>query len=141
MRVLRPADLSRLRQPGEPAAAVSPRRAVGSDPALAPRRFPATFAVLAVNLGLLAWVGVRSGHLGGLVSPDPVQLCQLGAVNTSAVLGHQQYWRLLTAVALHAGVLHLALNSYGLLLFGPTLEQAVGSWRWCRAARTRAWCG
>jgi rhomboid protease GluP len=101
----------------------------GQDPALTPRRFPATFAVLALNVGMLAWAGVRSGHLGDLVTPDPVQLCQLGAVNTSAVLEHQQYWRLLTAVALHAGVLHLATNSYGLLLFGPTLEQAVGSWR------------
>jgi membrane associated rhomboid family serine protease len=101
----------------------------GPTPTLAPWLFPATFALLAVNLGMLVWAGIRSGHLGGLLSPDPFQLCQLGAVNTSAVLGQHQYWRLLTAVALHAGVLHLALNSYGLLLFGPALEQALGSWR------------
>jgi rhomboid protease GluP len=78
---------------------------------------------------MLVWAGVRSGHLGGLLRPDPFQLCRLGAVNTSAVLGHEQYWRLLTVVALHAGALHLAMNSYGLLLFGPSLEQALGSWR------------
>ena len=78
---------------------------------------------------MLVWAGIRSDHLGGLLSPDPFELCQLGGVNTSAVLAHHQYWRLLTAVALHAGALHLAMNSYGLLLFGPSLEQALGSWR------------
>lgn len=36
------------------------------------------------------------------------------------------WWRLLTSAFLHAGVLHLALNMYGLYLFGPLLEQLLG---------------
>jgi hypothetical protein len=41
---------------------------------------------------------VRSGHLGGVVEPDPDVLCHLGAVNAQAILGPpQQWWRLLTA--------------------------------------------
>jgi membrane associated rhomboid family serine protease len=37
-----------------------------------------------------------------------------------------QYWRLLTAAFLHAGLLHLAMNMYALFLFGPPLEAALG---------------
>jgi membrane associated rhomboid family serine protease len=37
-----------------------------------------------------------------------------------------QYWRLITAAFLHAGLLHLAMNMYALFLFGPPLEQALG---------------
>lgn len=100
-----------------------------ADPPLSIRGFPITFALLAVNIGMLLMAGVRSGHPGGLLAPEPYQLCRLGGLNSPAVLGHGQYWRLLSAIALHVSVLHLALNGYGLLLFGPALEVALGWWR------------
>jgi rhomboid protease GluP len=93
------------------------------------RGYPVTFALLAVNLGMLLLAGLRSGHPGGLLAPEPYQLCRLGGLNSPAVLGHGQYWRLLAAIALHVSVLHLALNAYGLLLLGPALEMALGWWR------------
>lgn len=37
-----------------------------------------------------------------------------------------QYYRLLTAAFLHAGVLHLALNMFALAQLGPVLESALG---------------
>jgi membrane associated rhomboid family serine protease len=37
-----------------------------------------------------------------------------------------ELYRLLTAAFLHGGFLHLALNMYALLLFGPPLEAALG---------------
>jgi membrane associated rhomboid family serine protease len=37
-----------------------------------------------------------------------------------------EYYRLVTAAFLHAGLLHLALNMMALLVLGPPLEQALG---------------
>jgi membrane associated rhomboid family serine protease len=37
-----------------------------------------------------------------------------------------EYWRLLTSIFLHAGLIHLALNGYILWIFGTTMEQDIG---------------
>jgi membrane associated rhomboid family serine protease len=67
-------------------------------------------------------VGAVTGRLGGL------GLFRLGAMNPLAV-AEGQYWRLFTAMFLHAGLLHLLLNMYGLWLFGSVIERALGTWR------------
>lgn len=41
-----------------------------------------------------------------------------------------QYWRLLTSMFLHGGVMHLAFNMYGLLFVGIFLEPVLGSNRY-----------
>jgi len=48
--------------------------------------------------------------------------------NTLIVVYHQ-YWRLITPVFLHAGLLHIGLNLWGLFVLGPTLEKLIGHWR------------
>ena len=40
-----------------------------------------------------------------------------------------QWWRLLTAMFVHAGFMHLLLNMYGLLFVGLFLEPVLGKWR------------
>lgn len=40
-----------------------------------------------------------------------------------------EYWRLITPVFLHAGVLHIFMNSYILYSLGPNVEEAFGSVR------------
>lgn len=37
-----------------------------------------------------------------------------------------QYWRLITPIFLHGGLLHLAVNSYSLYAVGPTVEKLYG---------------
>ncbi len=54
------------------------------------------------------------------------RLTQLGASFPPAI-ARGEYWRLLTPVFLHAGLLHLALNSYAILIFGPGLEGLLGT--------------
>ncbi len=48
------------------------------------------------------------------------------AMQTDAVL-HGQVWRLLTSQYLHASLMHLLFNMFGLYVFGPMLERTWGS--------------
>jgi membrane associated rhomboid family serine protease len=107
-----------------------PKDARGTDDRVSFRRFPLTFTLVGLNVGMLLVAGIRSGHLGGIFDPDPSVLCRLGAVNTQATLGQpSQWWRLLTAIVLHVNLLHLLVNSYALLFFAPGLEEPLGPWR------------
>ncbi len=64
--------------------------------------------------------------LGG--SNDPRVLLRLGAMEGQSIAAGD-YWRLFTAMFLHAGWLHLGLNCFALFVFGQQLEQLFGRWR------------
>jgi membrane associated rhomboid family serine protease len=86
-----------------------------------------TLSLLAINTLLLLVEVVLSGNgAGGLLEPSTRALCRLGALNAPAVIEDGQYWRLLTVMVLHAGIIHWAFNSYALFIFGPTLEALLG---------------
>ena len=55
-------------------------------------------------------------------------LVRLGAM-VPFLVATGEYWRLVTAMFLHVGVIHLLLNSWGLFLFGNLIESAFGSAR------------
>jgi rhomboid protease GluP len=61
--------------------------------------------------------------LGGGTDLDV--LCRLGALFPPAVQAGQ-WWRLLSAIFLHYGALHLAMNMLGLWYLGPFVEFALG---------------
>jgi membrane associated rhomboid family serine protease len=88
-----------------------------------------TRALLIVNIGMfVVELGAGAGSaLGG--GPSLRTLFDLGAMQPLAIAQGHQYWRLFTAMFLHAGLLHLALNMYGLYLFGTIIEQAFGEIR------------
>ncbi|HKE97548.1 MAG TPA: rhomboid family intramembrane serine protease [Actinomycetes bacterium] len=88
-----------------------------------------TWSVLAVNAVMLVVTALLSGGSSGFVEPSPRALCRLGALNAAAIAEGGQWWRLLTVMVLHGGVLHFALNSYALWVFGPLMERALGSLR------------
>jgi membrane associated rhomboid family serine protease len=52
-------------------------------------------------------------------------LVEAGLVFAPAVAAGE-WWRIFTSAFLHLGLLHLALNMYGLYLFGPIIEQMYG---------------
>jgi len=86
-----------------------------------------TWSLLAINTVLLLVEVALSGNgVGGLIEPSSRALCRLGALNAPAVIEDGQYWRLLTVMVLHAGIIHWAFNSYALFIFGPTLEALLG---------------
>ncbi len=86
-----------------------------------------TMSLLAINTVLLVVEAVLSGNgAAGLLEPSSRALCRLGALNGPAVVQDGQYWRLLTVMVLHAGIIHWAFNSYALYIFGPVLEGLLG---------------
>ena len=60
---------------------------------------------------------------------DPYVLHRIGAVEPDAVVAQGEYWRLFTALFLHAGFLHLAFNLFALYVLGPPLERSIGTIR------------
>lgn len=78
-------------------------------------------ALIAINVGVFA-LGVILGLTGR------ISLLQLGAMIPGRV-ADGEWWRLVTATFLHVGVLHLALNAFGLYIFGTLIEQTLGGAR------------
>lgn len=83
----------------------------------------AVLILLALNVAMF----VAEMSLGG--STNPLTLHRLGQLEISAVRFDGEYWRLLTALFLHYGPLHLLFNLYALFVIGPGLEEAIGSIR------------
>jgi membrane associated rhomboid family serine protease len=84
----------------------------------------ATNALL-VAIAIPFVIEVIVGGPQALLNPDPKTLYNLGAMQPLAV-ANGQFWRLFTAMFLHAGILHIALNAYFFYLFGRTVEGALG---------------
>jgi hypothetical protein len=60
-------------------------------------------------------------------STNPVTLHRLGELDTNSVVYRHQYWRLLAALFLHYGPIHIFFNLFALVLLGPALERQIGS--------------
>jgi rhomboid protease GluP len=67
--------------------------------------------------------------LEGLLSTDQSVLILLGANYNKFVL-QGEYYRLLTNMFLHGGLLHIALNMYALYSIGPLVERIYGRIRY-----------
>ena len=93
-------------------------RAGGSLPGT-DRRPVVTYTLLAINVAV--WLAMELA--GG--SEDRDVLLRFGAMFGPLIAGGE-YWRLFTAMFLHVGILHLASNSFTLLIFGRMLEGIYG---------------
>lgn len=86
-----------------------------------------TMLLIGVNLGVfvLEWLG---GGMG-LMAADHAVLIGFGAKQNSLIAEHHQYWRLVTCIFLHIGVIHFVFNNYALWIIGREIEQIYGSAR------------
>ncbi len=87
------------------------------------RNAPAVLILILLNAGVFIFE-ISFGNW-----TDPEVLHQLGALEPYAVVVQGQYWRLFTALFLHAGFLHLLFNLFALYVLGPPLERSIGSVR------------
>lgn len=76
-----------------------------------------------VIVHLVLWIIIDFLHL-----PIGLQIYQWGVGHNLSVY-HGEYWRLLTPIFLHAGLMHALFNSFALVLFGPALEQMLGKFK------------
>ncbi|MES2390123.1 MAG: rhomboid family intramembrane serine protease, partial [Acidobacteriota bacterium] len=53
-----------------------------------------------------------------------------GADYFPATIGDHQYWRLLTSIFLHFGIIHIGMNMYVLYQIGPFIETVFGRIRY-----------
>jgi len=62
---------------------------------------------------------------GSVLLPSSELLVRFGA-KAPAGLAHGEYWRLLTSMFVHVGIIHFALNALALYYIGPQIEALVG---------------
>jgi membrane associated rhomboid family serine protease len=79
---------------------------------------PVTLALIAINV-VVFLIGQVSSTLENRLFNDGAQAVHL--------VSSGQWWRVFTAMFLHANWLHILFNMYALWLFGPVLERRFGS--------------
>jgi rhomboid protease GluP len=103
---------------GEPARS-EPRR---------PRRgwaaAPATYLLLAINCGVFLAMVARGASAW---MPTIDQVMSFGAIRPDNILLHGQWWRIVTAMFVHVGIIHIATNMWCLWNLGLLAEPLMGS--------------
>ena len=95
---------------------------------------------IAPPTGARYWLGTWSGRLillnaivfivlslksGSLFMPDTESLLAFGAKDAVS-LAHGEWWRFVTPMFIHIGIVHFAVNSYMLYVIGYQLERLLG---------------
>jgi rhomboid protease GluP len=81
---------------------------------------PVTLILIALNLAMFA---IEMAHGS---SEDTRNLMALGALWPPYIIGRGQWWRVVAALFLHLGWLHLGLNMVALAVLGPLAEKTLG---------------
>jgi len=101
------------------------RRDFRSGPGRALRGGVSATDALLVAIAIPFVIEVILGGPQALFNPTPEILFDMGAMQPIAV-ADGQFWRLFTAMFLHVGLLHIALNAYFFWLFGRMVEASFG---------------
>nr|WP_223155160.1 rhomboid family intramembrane serine protease [Alkalibacillus aidingensis] len=88
------------------------------------RYYPVISAIIAIHIILFLGVNV-SEELRLLLRGVNVYITEAG-----------EYWRLITPIFVHIGLMHFIFNSFSLILFGPALEVMLGKTKFILAYLT-----
>jgi membrane associated rhomboid family serine protease len=86
---------------------------------------PVTRVLVGINIAVFILEIATSGG-GGLMSGLGGPLYQWGAMYTPYVAVNHEYWRLFTAMFLHANLFHILFNMWALYIAGSYLEVLAG---------------
>lgn len=87
-----------------------------------PAPFTIAFLVANIFVFLLTYL-----HSGGENSPLFYSVLIAYGAKTNQLIRAGEWWRLVTPIFLHGGVIHLLMNMYGLWILGPYVERLYGS--------------
>ena len=86
-----------------------------------------------ILIGVLVLIYVLAASASGpgrlMNGPTPSQMSRFGGADPLRIAFFAQYWRFITSMFLHYGLLHLAFNCYALWLLGTHAERDFGPWR------------
>ena len=97
---------------------------------------PVTTVLLVANILMfgVSWVAIASAGGGGgfriLWGMGGETMYRLGASFGPAIFYDHEWYRLITAMFLHGGLIHIGFNMMALMQFGPALEELYGSARY-----------
>ena len=90
-----------------------------------------TIGLIAANVAV-ALVEFASGSSASFTNNSIFEkgsLFATGWFTPTSGVAHGEWWRLFTAMFLHASFFHLAVNMYSLYFVGSIMEQVIGRWR------------
>lgn len=96
------------------------------------KQSPGTIALIAVNIVVflaMEYFGGREGRQMFTDAPSGETLVRFGANNRILVFEHHQYWRLVSSMFVHIGIVHLGVNMYFGFGWSTRVEQWFGTTR------------
>ena len=107
---------------------LAPEGEYAPPPTRRPRRgwaeAPATYLLVGINCGIFLAMAVRGSSIW---MPTLDQLMFWGADRPNNVLVYGEWWRIVTAMFVHVGIIHLATNMWCLWNLGLLAEPLMGS--------------
>ncbi len=99
-----------------------------------PQYTPVSYALLTANfLVFLAMFATEQQgtvtDFGRLLTGGNRQALVAWGADVPALVAQGEWWRLVSAIFIHIGIIHLLFNSYALMFIGPLLEELLGKER------------
>jgi membrane associated rhomboid family serine protease len=79
---------------------------------------PVSFSIMGITAAIFVL---------GMLSPEMDRWLFQNLAMANFLVANGEWYRIISAALLHGGLMHIAFNMYALYLFGPRLEQQVGS--------------
>ena len=97
-----------------------------------------TYVLIGINVAMFLWVvSVADGAIGSIPTR---YLYDAGAIYGPAI-SDGDWWRVVSGMFLHASILHIAFNMWGLWILGPILETRYGPLRYLSLYMVSGLCG
>ena len=100
-------------------------RSLGHDLGFVPFVITACVAVYVLTL-VVSRGNINQGGIFGLLGPTNIALILFGGTGPELVFRYGRWWTILSASWLHAGLLHIGMNMYGVSFLGPAVAEMYG---------------